>query len=126
MARRCRVLPSTSSRMSMKTTIAVLTSALALTAGCAKNPQPTTAPSTQRSAAQGGDTAGRAGGDSSARGAGGAAQPRPYNRVITRDARTRRGMFAVHRVNDKLFFEIPRKELGKNMFFAGRYPGQPH
>src|SRR3954463_2809999 len=121
MARRCRVLPSTSSRMSMKTTIAVLTFALAFTAGCSKNPQPSTAPSTQRSAAQGGDTAGRAGGDSSGRGAGGAAQPRPYNRVITRDARTRRGMFAVHRVNDKLYFEIPRKELGKDMLLVGRF-----
>ncbi|HEY4671516.1 MAG TPA: zinc-dependent metalloprotease, partial [Gemmatimonadaceae bacterium] len=105
----------------MKTTIAVLTFALAFTAGCSKNPQPSTAPSTQRSAAQGGDTAVRAAGDSSGRGAGGAAQPRPYNRVITRDARTRRGMFAVHRVNDKLYFEIPRKELGRDMLLVGRY-----
>src|SRR5262245_55245052 len=27
-------------------------------------------------------------------------QPRPYNRVITAEARTRRGMFAVHRISD--------------------------
>src|SRR5687767_14212153 len=53
-----------------------------------------------------GDTAtgaGRAGGAPS-----GAAVPRPYNRVITPQAVTRRGLFAVHRVGDRLFFEIPR------------------
>src|SRR5207247_3160939 len=49
------------------------------------------------------------------------AQPRPYNRVITREAKTRRGMFAVHRVNDKLYFEIPRKELNKDMLLVGRF-----
>lgn len=30
-------------------------------------------------------------------------------------------MFAVHRVGDKLFFEIPRKELYKDMLIVGRY-----
>src|SRR4051812_47013742 len=40
-----------------------------------------------------------------------AAGPRPYNRVITPGAQTRRGMFAVHRVGDRLYFEIPSKEL---------------
>ena len=30
-------------------------------------------------------------------------------------------MFAVHRVNDKLYFEIPRKELGKDMLLVGRF-----
>ena len=49
------------------------------------------------------------------------AQPRPYNRVITREARTRRGMFAVHRVNEKLYFEIPQKELNKDMLLVGRF-----
>ena len=49
------------------------------------------------------------------------AQPRPYNRVITRDAQTKRGMFLVHRVNDRLYFEIPRRELNKDMLVVGRY-----
>ena len=62
----------------------------------------------------------RAPGDS-ARGGAAPAQPRPYNRVITADAKTRRGMFAVHRVNDKLYFEIPRRELNKDMLLVGRY-----
>ena len=30
-------------------------------------------------------------------------------------------MFAVHRVGDKLFFEIPRKEMRKDMLIVGRY-----
>jgi hypothetical protein len=30
-------------------------------------------------------------------------------------------MFAVHRINDKLYFEIPRKELGKDMLLVGRF-----
>jgi len=41
--------------------------------------------------------------------------------VITRDAKTRRGMFAVHRVNDKLYFEIPKNELNKDMLMVGRF-----
>ena len=51
----------------------------------------------------------------------GAARPRPYNRVITRDAITRRGMFAVHRVGDRLYFEIPEREMGKDELLVGRY-----
>jgi hypothetical protein len=30
-------------------------------------------------------------------------------------------MFAVHRVNEKLYFEIPRKELGRDMLLVGRF-----
>jgi hypothetical protein len=85
-------------------------------AACSSTPAANTAPTPQRSAqAQSDSTRG-----DSTRG-GGTAQPRPYNRVITRDARTRRGMFAVHRVNDKLYFEIPQRELNKDMLLVGRY-----
>jgi len=87
----------------------------ALVAGCSQAPAPGGAPSPQRTV-QTGDSAAR-GGDSARAGG----QPRPYNRVITRDARTRRGMFAVHRVNDRLYFEIPRKELNKDMLLVGRF-----
>ena len=104
----------------MKTTFGLCFLAFAITSACSRAPEPKTAPSPQRSLGQGGDTTGRAGGDSG-RAGGAPAQPRPYNRVITRDARTRRGMFAVHRVNDKLYFEIPRKELNKDMLMVGRF-----
>ena len=33
------------------------------------------------------------------------AAPRPYNRVVTAEAKTRVGMFKVHRVGDRLLFE---------------------
>ncbi|HEU4993782.1 MAG TPA: zinc-dependent metalloprotease [Gemmatimonadaceae bacterium] len=64
-------------------------------------------------------------GDSTGGRALGAARPRPYNRVITGDARTRRGLFAVHRVNDRLYFEIPARELGKDQLLVGRYTRAP-
>src|SRR5436189_6084955 len=49
------------------------------------------------------------------------ARPRPYNRVITADAKSKKGMFLVHRVNDRLYFEIPASELGKDQLMVGRY-----
>src|SRR6476619_239001 len=36
--------------------------------------------------------------------------PRPYPQVITSAAKTDDGVFKVHRVNDTLYFEIPKKE----------------
>lgn len=99
----------------------VALSALLFAAACSTAPEPKTAPNPQRSGqGQTGDST-RAGGDSSRAGGNAPAQPRPYNRVITRDAKTRRGMFAVHRVNDKLYFEIPKSELNKDMLLVGRF-----
>jgi hypothetical protein len=46
---------------------------------------------------------------------------RPYTSIITRDAKTRRGMFITHRVGDKLYFEIPKRELDVDMLIVGRY-----
>ena len=64
-------------------------------------------------------------GDSAGRGPGGPAAaapraPRPYNRVVTSDAVTKRGMFVVHRIGDRLLFEIPPRELGKDQLLIGR------
>ncbi|MDH5234919.1 MAG: zinc-dependent metalloprotease, partial [Gemmatimonadota bacterium] len=58
-----------------------------------------------------------------AQGAQGAAPraPRPYDRVITSEAKTRTGLFAVHMVGDRLYFEIPARELGKDQLMIGRY-----
>ncbi|MGH7676306.1 MAG: zinc-dependent metalloprotease [Gemmatimonadales bacterium] len=41
-------------------------------------------------------------------------QPRPYAQVITKDAVTDSGVFLVHRIQDKLFYEIPRAMLGRD------------
>ncbi|HVF40857.1 MAG TPA: zinc-dependent metalloprotease, partial [Gemmatimonadaceae bacterium] len=50
-----------------------------------------------------------------------AAGIKPYDKVITRAAQTRRGMFATHRVGDTLYFEIPRRELNRDMLLVGRF-----
>lgn len=46
--------------------------------------------------------------------------PRPYNRVITSEARTRDGLFKTHRIGSRLYFEIPRAQLGKEMLLVTR------
>ena len=51
----------------------------------------------------------------------GPGRPRPYDRVITREARTHKGMFLVHELCGKLYFEIPAKELNTDMLLVGRY-----
>jgi hypothetical protein len=45
---------------------------------------------------------------------------KPYDSVITAEARTREGLFKVHRIDDDLYFEIPREELGKDLLLLGR------
>jgi hypothetical protein len=39
--------------------------------------------------------------------------PRPYAQVITKDAVTDSGVFIVHRIDEKLFYEVPRAMLGR-------------
>ena len=39
--------------------------------------------------------------------------PKPYNQVITAGAVTDSGVFIIHRISDKLFYEIPRSMLGR-------------
>ena len=39
--------------------------------------------------------------------------PRPYDRVITKDAKTDEGVFKVHTIKDKVYYEIPKSELDK-------------
>jgi hypothetical protein len=46
--------------------------------------------------------------------------PQPYARIITSEARTSEGLFRAHMVGDRLFFEIPQEELGRDMLIIGR------
>ncbi len=90
-------------------------------ASCMAPPSTTPSPAANAAARPGGATAG-AGGDSAARGGATATPaPKPYNRVITDKAKTRRGVFTVHQVGEKLYFEIPDNELEKDMLLIGRY-----
>ncbi len=43
---------------------------------------------------------------------------KPYDKVITKDARSDEGVFTVHRVKEKIYYEIPRKELDKEFLWV--------
>ncbi|HUG41123.1 MAG TPA: zinc-dependent metalloprotease [Longimicrobiales bacterium] len=45
---------------------------------------------------------------------------KPYGQVITAAAQTDEGMFDVHRVEEKLFFEIPNEMLGRELLLVTR------
>ena len=50
------------------------------------------------------------------RGGGAAAaipDPQPYDRVITKDAKTSKGAFIVHQIKERYYYEIPKSELGR-------------
>lgn len=50
---------------------------------------------------------------------------KPYTRVITGSAVTDRGLFSVHRVNGKVYFELPDSLLGRDMLLISRVAGSP-
>src|SRR5712692_6678278 len=54
-------------------------------------------------------------------GFGGGAQaipdPLPYDRVITKEAKSSKGLFTVHQIKERYFYEIPKKELGKELLW---------
>ena len=43
---------------------------------------------------------------------------RPYEKVITKEARTKKGVFAVHQIKDKLYYEIPKSEFDKQFLWV--------
>ncbi len=116
----------------MHTRLSTLAVAVALV-GCSTSkptpaPQPVTParqPANPSNPSRGGGFGAGAGESTGGNGRGGAgnapAQPRPYNRVVTSNAKTRRGMFIVHQVGDRLLFEIPESEMGKDELVVGRY-----
>jgi hypothetical protein len=44
--------------------------------------------------------------------------PQPYDKVITKDAKTKAGIFKVHQVKDKFYYEIPKSEIGKEFLWV--------
>ncbi len=72
-------------------------------------------PSDSTEAPAGGAVGGRGGRGGGAVAQAGAPAPQPYNRVVTRQAKTKTGMFTVHQIGDRLLFEIPRNELDKDI-----------
>ena len=52
-------------------------------------------------------------------------QIKPYEEVITKDAKTDDGLFKVHRVEEKDYFEIPEKLLGRELLIVTRFAKSP-
>ena len=45
---------------------------------------------------------------------------KPYDEVITDEAESDEGVFTVHRIDDKVFYEIPEAELGKEFLWVSQ------
>jgi hypothetical protein len=56
-------------------------------------------------------------------GRGGRAQEpeiRPYDRVITKDAKSDEGIFTVHRIKDRIYYEIPKDRLNREFLWVSQ------
>ena len=47
-------------------------------------------------------------------------EPRPYERVITKDAKSDEGVFTIHTIKDKVYYEIPKSELNKEFLWVSQ------
>ncbi|MEY2638578.1 MAG: hypothetical protein RIR90_60 [Bacteroidota bacterium] len=53
------------------------------------------------------------------------ASPRPFKEVITDKAKTQKGLFTVHKVDDKFYFEIADSLLGREVLAVTRFAKVP-
>ncbi|MEO6276865.1 zinc-dependent metalloprotease [Roseateles sp.] len=53
------------------------------------------------------------------------AEPKPFNKVITAEAKTQRGLFAVHSLKNKLYFEIPKALLEQPLLMVANATAVP-
>jgi hypothetical protein len=52
------------------------------------------------------------------RGAPATPEPQPYDKVITKEAKSTKGIFTVHQVKDKYYYEIPKNEFNKEFLWV--------
>src|SRR5579871_4539545 len=45
------------------------------------------------------------------------AEPQPYDKVITKDAKTQKGIFTVHKIKERYLYEIPKSALDKEFLW---------
>jgi uncharacterized protein DUF4953/uncharacterized protein DUF5117/uncharacterized protein DUF5118 len=45
---------------------------------------------------------------------------KPYDKVITKDAKSDEGVFTVHRVKEKVYYEIPKSQLGQEFLWVSQ------
>jgi hypothetical protein len=50
---------------------------------------------------------------------------RPYEKVIPKEARTQRGLFDVHRIKSKVYYEIPTAQLDKDFLWVTKVARTP-
>ena len=43
---------------------------------------------------------------------------KPYSQVITKEAKTKRGLFITHKIENKIYYEIPAEHLNKDMLWV--------
>ncbi len=100
--------------LSLLALLALPSHACASSSGATSSASPVTAtPSAQAPAQE------RPGGRAGPNGPNGAG-PREYAEVVTAEAVTKRGMFDVHHVGGDVLFEIPARELGREMLLIQR------
>jgi hypothetical protein len=49
-----------------------------------------------------------------------ASDPQPYDKVITKDAKSAKGIFTVHQVKDRYYYEIPKNQLDREFLLNVR------
>src|SRR5438132_8848688 len=45
-------------------------------------------------------------------------EPQPYDKVITKEAKSKKGIFTVHQVKDKYYYEIPKSEFNREFLWV--------
>jgi hypothetical protein len=48
------------------------------------------------------------------------AEPKPYDKVITKDAKSKSGIFTVHQVKEKWYYEIPKAQLNREFLWVSQ------
>src|SRR5258708_37889539 len=89
----------------------VLACSSASSASSRQQPAPAPGPTHQ-------DTS-RAGGGRQAPPDGGGTAPKPYNQVITSQAAADSGVVIIQRISHKLYYEIPRRMVGRELRLVG-------
>ncbi len=90
--------------------MAVCAAGLTLAGAFAQDPPPA-----EQAKPEGGPPAGMRGGAAAA-----STEPKPYERVVTKEFTTDDGLFKLHRNKDKVLYEIPKAELGKEMLWVSQ------
>jgi hypothetical protein len=55
-----------------------------------------------------------------------ASKAKSYDQVITKEAKSKKGLFSTHQIGDKFYFEIPKKHLGKDMLLVSQIAKIPN